>query len=325
MRTLGRRIIDPIRRTASPPRRQPQPSCMPRPVLRAPISTTQAITRPSPVGRDPQIPGGSMGSGGISGLPGLTFPAPACSPPPARPVRCTDPLIGAAPPLASTPHRSAPGSQDLGDSSLFPRCSTLRSPGQDRTATKASYRRQRDRGAPVTRNELASRERFTPVQITTRSRVAGRRHRRHAGPGCGSDNNTTSETTSGGATTASSGATSAGSETTSASTDCPSGTLNAEGSGPEERLRRGSSPPITRSAPDVTINYNPSGSAPASSSSTPARSTLPAPTRPSRPRRRTASSRSTRPRSAATRRLEPAHGRRPDLRGLQTPRSTRWS
>ena len=103
------------------------------------------------------------------------------------------------------------------------------------------------------------------MQITTRSRVAAVAI---AGTlalaGCGSDNNTTSETT-GGATTAA-GSTSAGSETSAggetsgASTDCPSGTLNAEGSSAQKNAFEEVVAAYNEKCADVTINYNPSGS-----------------------------------------------------------------
>ncbi len=62
---------------------------------------------------------------------------------------------------------------------------------------------------------------------------------------CGSDNNT--------------GTTNAGS-TSSASSDCPTGTLNAEGSSAQKNAIDEAIASFGSTCPDVTVNYNPTGS-----------------------------------------------------------------
>ncbi len=72
--------------------------------------------------------------------------------------------------------------------------------------------------------------------------------------GCGSDNNTTSSSTSGGDTSSST------SDAGTAAADCPSGTLNAEGSSAQKNAFEEVVAAYNEKCADLTINYNPSGS-----------------------------------------------------------------
>jgi phosphate transport system substrate-binding protein len=79
--------------------------------------------------------------------------------------------------------------------------------------------------------------------------------------GCGSDNNTTSSTSSTSGTTSSAGSSSSsGSDTGTAAADCPSGTLNAEGSSAQKNAFEEVVAAYNEKCPDLTVNYNPSGS-----------------------------------------------------------------
>lgn len=73
--------------------------------------------------------------------------------------------------------------------------------------------------------------------------------------GCGSDNNTTTSSSS--SSDAGSSSTSSSSETAA---DCPSGTLNAEGSSAQKNAFEEVVAAYNETCADLTINYNPSGS-----------------------------------------------------------------
>ncbi len=75
--------------------------------------------------------------------------------------------------------------------------------------------------------------------------------------GCGSNNN---ESTSSSSTSGATSATAAGSDSSSAASDCPTGTLNAEGSSAQKNAVDVVVAAYNEKCPDLTINYNPSGS-----------------------------------------------------------------
>ena len=76
--------------------------------------------------------------------------------------------------------------------------------------------------------------------------------------GCGSDNNTATSTTGTAGSASSSSA--AGSSESAPATDCPSGTLNAEGSSAQKNAFEEVVTAYNEKCADLTINYNPTGS-----------------------------------------------------------------